>query len=403
METLKCIYCNQPLSDNEQKEHIILDSLGGKRQSRKIVCSKHNNEFGNTIDKSLPESIVFNRCSMEIPKWDPPPKVLAVGTESGDQYIVYAGGRRELLVNVEEELSEKGKEKIKRIIVHGSFERSQKIVEGYKKSSKYKAIKLGEVNVTRIREPISPLDLPDIGGPDQYRLVAKLAFNYLGLLYVTEKTAISPHTDTFNDIRNFILTGDTPPNRRWISGLDSRGIFSLKPCSTPLFNRITVFLSYKSRNIYAAVEILGSFKFSVLLADNYEGESKAFSIVNYPHEAGPDQEIEYHQFHPLETSTLLDGGIDEEWLEAVEIQLSKLYQLTMDYDIKQFRRRAIVETFESMGIKPGESVRPEQEMEFSKILTEKIISGEIEKGVISRKTYAAWDEFISEDPKQEID
>lgn len=48
-----CYWCGIELSDTTRWEHIIKESFGGKLKSRKVLCSKHNNELGNAIDNRI--------------------------------------------------------------------------------------------------------------------------------------------------------------------------------------------------------------------------------------------------------------------------------------------------------------------------------------------------------------
>jgi hypothetical protein len=59
-----CIFCKSTLAHNAKPEHILLDALGGRKTSRRIVCTACNEKFGSGIDKELAESVGFIRNNM---------------------------------------------------------------------------------------------------------------------------------------------------------------------------------------------------------------------------------------------------------------------------------------------------------------------------------------------------
>lgn len=52
-----CLFCDNDLHSKTRPEHILLNALGGRKTSRRIVCSGCNEYFGSTIDKDLAESV----------------------------------------------------------------------------------------------------------------------------------------------------------------------------------------------------------------------------------------------------------------------------------------------------------------------------------------------------------
>src|SRR3954454_10963210 len=48
-----CIFCDNELTPNTKAEHILLNALGGRKTTRRVICSDCNERFGQTIDKSL--------------------------------------------------------------------------------------------------------------------------------------------------------------------------------------------------------------------------------------------------------------------------------------------------------------------------------------------------------------
>src|SRR5699024_8821486 len=55
---MKCYGCDEEITkENETEEHIILNAIGGKLKSKKILCKSCNSNFGSEIDESLAKQL----------------------------------------------------------------------------------------------------------------------------------------------------------------------------------------------------------------------------------------------------------------------------------------------------------------------------------------------------------
>lgn len=71
-----CLFCDNELDAKTRPEHVLLSALGGRKTSRRVVCSECNGQFGSTIDKELAESVSMLRAKLghESGAGKPPPK-----------------------------------------------------------------------------------------------------------------------------------------------------------------------------------------------------------------------------------------------------------------------------------------------------------------------------------------
>src|ERR1700747_1977114 len=53
----QCIFCDKALDGNTKPEHILLNALGGRKTTSKVICSDCNNRFGGTIDDALAKQV----------------------------------------------------------------------------------------------------------------------------------------------------------------------------------------------------------------------------------------------------------------------------------------------------------------------------------------------------------
>src|ERR1700730_10772144 len=70
-----CIFCDGELGPDTKPEHILLNALGGRKTTRRVICSKHNNDFGGGIDDALADQVgvLRNHLQLESGTGKPPP------------------------------------------------------------------------------------------------------------------------------------------------------------------------------------------------------------------------------------------------------------------------------------------------------------------------------------------
>lgn len=70
-----CIFCDNVLGQETKPEHILLSALGGRKTTKRAICSKHNEDFGGSIDNALAKQVSFlrNQLQLESGTRKPPP------------------------------------------------------------------------------------------------------------------------------------------------------------------------------------------------------------------------------------------------------------------------------------------------------------------------------------------
>jgi hypothetical protein len=53
----RCIFCHSSLDDRTTPEHVLLQALGGRKTTKRVVCNSCNNDFGASIDRALAKSV----------------------------------------------------------------------------------------------------------------------------------------------------------------------------------------------------------------------------------------------------------------------------------------------------------------------------------------------------------
>jgi hypothetical protein len=61
-----CIFCDNALSSDTKPEHILQSALGGRKTTRRVICTAHNEQFGETIDDALAKQVAFIRNQLQL-------------------------------------------------------------------------------------------------------------------------------------------------------------------------------------------------------------------------------------------------------------------------------------------------------------------------------------------------
>ena len=61
----KCIFCENELAEDTKPEHILLNSLGGRKTTTAVDCSACNGTFGSTIDDEVGQQVAVLRNMLQ--------------------------------------------------------------------------------------------------------------------------------------------------------------------------------------------------------------------------------------------------------------------------------------------------------------------------------------------------
>lgn len=379
----RCIYCGEEFDQaHNRPEHIVLASLGGKRASQHIVCSECNGHFSGDIDRSIADSLRLLRCILGIPRAHPPTAITR-GADSGKKYKVYPDGRRTLQdAEVEPQSAPGSNPETNRIT--GSPRNVIRIVKGL--ARRRGGFKATDITGITHREMLQPIDPMQIGG-SQYQCIAKMSFNFLAIAPGVPQNLVL--TEQFDEIRRFIRNGTEFV--RFPVMLDLRDLLELGKQPQDCFcNRIAISCDPASNNAVAVVEILSELKYSVLLSRNYNGPRISAMLSNYPHKRGPDEVKTDLVFPTVKTSTVLNRGSAEGWLQDLQISMNALLQRVMKYDEERYFQEAVWDAFEK--IAPSGITDKNVDM-VALFLAKRIIEEFLPPGEVSKRKYHTWEEF----------
>lgn len=345
-----CIYCLKLFDPRKTKpEHILLAGLGSKFQAKDIVCNQCNQELGSTIDKSLVEALVFVKNILELPtsRGEPPTISRSRGTKTGRK-IELAPGARPILKEPKVEITEleTGKKQIK---ISGSPDFVRRVWQDLKEQSPDLVSK--EIRHSYSREPVI-IDAGGLGGHDNFRAVAKMAFSFLA----TQDHQLVLH-QAFNRIRKYIRYGIIEEGQ-FLCTLDYRNFYisALPQEEVPFYNRVAVFLSHKKHNVIASIELFKHLRFLALLTDEYKGsESVAYTIVTDPIKR-THRISTIAKFPHITTTKLLSWPSSETVAEYLDYKaLPALCSDLMTYHYERFPKRVAEKAVDKHLKKPGKT------------------------------------------------
>ncbi|NEQ20706.1 MAG: HNH endonuclease [Microcoleus sp. SIO2G3] len=255
----KCYICEQEIiPGNTYDEHIVLNSLGGKLHSKGLICRKCSSQF-DVIDSYLSKQLnpLANMLNIQRDRGNPQP-IQAEMVKTGKKISLAPGGQP-VLVEPTIETTEDG--------IHISArDRKQlrQVLQGLKR--KYpkldvedildKAIKKGDYVDSRVGFSIP------IGGSEAFRAVCKMAMNF----YIFR----GGNRDYIAHLIPYIRSGGKydyawhfyPEDENLPDNLkDGKIIHSLFIKGNP-----------KEKVLYSFIEFFSTFRFLVLLCDEYTGK-----------------------------------------------------------------------------------------------------------------------------------
>jgi hypothetical protein len=63
---VKCIFCDNELTEDTKPEHILLNALGGRKTTGRVDCSACNGTFGSTIDDEIGKQVAVLRNALQL-------------------------------------------------------------------------------------------------------------------------------------------------------------------------------------------------------------------------------------------------------------------------------------------------------------------------------------------------
>lgn len=282
----KCYLCGRELKDtNISDEHIILNAIGGRLHSKKLICKECNSEMGNKADSKLAEDLSFFTDMLEISR-NRKSKHNQIMTDSdGHEIIVKDAGKSLALRKPYKEVFNEGSKTIVNIAARNIVE-----VESFVSS----LVKDGVITQERGNEIIKKSEVKEYKSPlHKSTCISKEAFPSI------IKSAVNFYVENTKDVDTVkhlipVIKGE----------VDTKGFISLYVLKELPFSyneneavhMIHIEGSKETGLLYALMEYYSIYTYVVVLNDKYEGIN---INMTYAFDAVSSQEIQRDFSLPL--------------------------------------------------------------------------------------------------------
>ncbi|WP_298903820.1 HNH endonuclease [uncultured Psychroserpens sp.] len=257
---MKCYICTNEINDkNETDEHIIINAIGGRLKSKKLLCSECNSDFGENADSALAKQLnsLSNMLMVSRHRGAAQP-IIGDDPKTGKKYYLEVGGEPKLF---KPEITKKKNGDNEEISVTARTEKElRQILSGLaKKQPKFdldEAMKSAEWQNKKLTEPLHFQNT--IGGKDVFRAVTKTAMNYY--MYCGGNRSQIEYLISY-------IKGETEQDIVWMHYVDSLYPLAEDKC----YHILYLIGNPKERILYCYVEFFSTHKYLVLLNKEYDG------------------------------------------------------------------------------------------------------------------------------------
>lgn len=339
MERIKynCYICDNPIEgDNVTVEHIILNGIGGKLRSKKLICKKCNNELGCGSDVALSESLSFYTDMLLVKKDRDNDHNQVMVDEDGLEIIVEKAGNKLELRRPYFHKEIKGNEKRYHIVVKDK-EELRKYLAGQVKAGEMTQEQMDEVmskaKVTKQRPKLTKQTcVPEEAFPS----IVKSAVDY----YIER----FHHNENIKHLIPYLKGEKDCKEVLKLVVLDQLP-YTESPCG--ITHMIHLEGSAKKGVLYALMEYFSIYTYVVFLKDDYTGpdvnETYCYDVIN-------NAEVKRNFSLPIDRNWIADykknfESRSKELFAIIEKRADKLLGIWQDREIEKLISSIVNKTF----------------------------------------------------------
>lgn len=360
----KCALCPDTLTkENLTREHIIPNSIGGRRKTKGFICNECNNKYGKTWEAVLANQFLWFSLATGIKRERGESPNLLIKTVEGEELLLrHDGTMTPAKPHYEEQEDENGKVNIQ--IQVRTKEEARKIVKGVARKFPSVDVKAATENILVQQTYLdSPLAMSlQFGGPDGGRSMVKTA------LALASEYGID--NNKCEKAINYLKNEEVLPPFGLCYTID---LVENRP-QQEIFHCVAVRGLPEYGKLFAYVEFYNMARIIVELSDRYDGEDvyHAYSIdpttgleIDIQVNFDVDKEI-------LQAIIDGDGMPLEKYTEAANYVLPIVLKKNDDRERNRVITEATQFAFESLGVLPNENLPPEKHQEFVNLMMEVI-------------------------------
>jgi hypothetical protein len=309
------------LGENTKPEHILLNALGGRMTTKRVICSDCNNRFGGGIDKALTDQVTTFRNLLQLESGSGSTAPAIKSVKAGDQTLHLKGdGQIDLITkpfstfpnadgSVRIEIHARSVEEIEKLIPH--------IAASLKMSEENLRTQLaGSVGSIIEQRPNTILFSPSFGGQDAIRSAIKSCLVLWAICVGNDevrKTAYSAARQFVNDGDDVFLRSRTQLDSRLLPDIET-----INRTYGPIFNLIYV-RSDGSGRVVGHFTIYNVIAFEIVLAESGGTPNRQIALASNPLEP---------EIWSSDAASVLD--VPFSWLSAPDYQIDQARQRLAD-------------------------------------------------------------------------
>jgi hypothetical protein len=253
-----CYICNDEINtQNQSKEHIIPNSIGGRLKSYDLICRKCNSDFGAKSDAELARQLNFicNVLNIKREQGEPQP-IIVENKKTGEKFKVTSDGHYQLKDPIVTQ-EVKG-EQININIKARTIKEAKNILKSLKK--KHPKLNVDEllkkaINIEKeFNEPIEAELI--VGGKTIFQSILKTALNYY--IYRTKNNkAVKEAIEHLKKCDLKIVEPIIPEN----------SLYDVE--ESKIYHSIFIYGNQKEKKLYAIIEYFNVYHYIVKLSDEY--------------------------------------------------------------------------------------------------------------------------------------
>lgn len=270
---MNCYVCDVEInSENETDEHILINASGGRLKSKELICSKCNSDFGETIDGILAKQLnnLANMLMVKRHRGEPQP-IVGHKHSTGEKYLLEVGGKPKLTKpSIYKKVDE---DKINISITARDEKELRKILTKIAKKHPHfnveEVMKSAQLREEHFEEALHFQNI--IGGNEVFRAICKCATNFF--IYCKGDPS---------QIKHLIPYIKGPENKEVVCMHYQDNLYELKPDES--FHIIHLVGNKQEGILYSYVDYFNTYKYLILLNDNYQGQdikqTYFFDLIN---------------------------------------------------------------------------------------------------------------------------
>lgn len=358
-----CVICARPIdAENDSREHVITEAIGGRLTVKGFICRPCNNDTGRTWDAQLAEQLHPLSLLFGVQRQHGITPGLKITTTAGEELVINADGPFTLAKPSFTE--EKTPDGVKIQIAARSMEEAKRMLAGVKR--KYPSADVDRM-LANVQMPTSyPEGLIhhslEFGGEVSGRSIVKSVF---AMAYHAGVPPSVCH-DALDYLRN-------PSGTPCFGYYYETDLVIDRPAEVPL-NCVSVDANPDTGLVLGYAEYLGVRRVVACLGRGYTGERIQASYAVDPRTGGRLELSVRLGFNEADIRDIFDykrfpdGAIEEAFAKVMPAALKKRFEAHRDRVVSE----AVEYAFANCGAKPGEILTEEQVRRLSMLVAQRL-------------------------------